>query len=366
MALLKDLYNTTFYKQLSTCLAEAIPGFDKKKFLKQVDVPALESMELKARMRHTTIVLHDFLSQDYPEALTQIASLIKVLRAHDFAEHGLVFMFLPDYIECYGLNDYSKSVKALEEVTQFISCEFAVRPFLIKYGEKMVKQMEKWSKHKSFHVRRFASEGARPALPWSMAVPALKQHPEQVLPILENLKNDPHPWVRKSVANNLNDISKYNADIVLDVAGRWQGISAETDAIIKHGCRTLLKRGNAAILSHYQLDSSTLSVKDFAIVTPEVIVGNSLEFSFSVKNEHTAKQKVRLEYAVYYRMGKNQYSKKVFKISEREFGAGETAVIKRKQSFKIITTRRFYPGIHQLAIIVNGAEGQKMEFRLGM
>jgi hypothetical protein len=197
-----------------------------------------------------------------------------------------------------------------------------------------------------------------------MAVPALKKHPEQVLPILENLKNDPHPWVRKSVANNLNDISKYNADLVLDIASRWKGISAETDAIIKHGCRTLLKRGNAAILSHYQLDSSTLTVQDFNIINPDVSVGNSLEFSFSVKNERSSRQKVRLEYAVYYRMAKNQYSKKVFKISERELSAGETAVIKRKQSFKIITTRRFYPGIHQLAVIVNGAEGHKLTFTL--
>ncbi|MCK7554282.1 DNA alkylation repair protein [Chitinophaga sedimenti] len=364
MAALKDIYNPTFYKHLANALEQAVPGFNSKQFLKQANVPALAGMELKARMRHTTQVLHAHLSKDYPEALQQISSLIKILKQYDFADYSLAFIFLPDYIECYGLQHYTASVKALEEVTQFISCEFAVRPFLLKYGDKMLAQMEKWSKHKNHHVRRFASEGSRPKLPWAMAVPSLKQNPAPVLRILENLKDDPHPWVRKSVANNLNDISKDHPDLVLDVAARWKGLGADTDAIIKHGCRTLLKRGNTAILSHYQLDSTGLHFSEFRVLTPEVKTGGHLHFRFSVRNTAATTRVLRLEYAIYYRMQRDQFSKKVFKISEREIRAGESLAIERKQSFKIITTRKFYAGGHRVAVILNGSEQNTADFVL--
>ncbi|UYQ94537.1 DNA alkylation repair protein [Chitinophaga horti] len=356
MGLLKDIYNTSFYKELASCLHTAVPGFNKARFLRDVDVPALYDMELKARMRHTTQVLHAHLSQDYPTALQQISALLVELRRRKFGEYALVFMFLPDYIECYGLQHYGPSVKALEEVTQFISCEFAVRPFLLQYGDKMLKQMERWSKHKSPHVRRLSSEGARPRLPWAIAVPMLKKDPALVLPILENLKQDPDPSVRKSVANNLNDISKEHPALVLDVAVRWKGLGPETDAIIKHGCRTMLKRGDAAIFSHYALDSSFLGFSAFKIHTKTVQSGDYLEFSFTVKNNDAVLQKVRLEYAIYYRMQRDQFTRKVFKISERDMLPGESQNIRRRQSFKPITTRRYYEGSHQVAVILNGTE----------
>jgi 3-methyladenine DNA glycosylase AlkC len=155
---------------------------------------------------------------------------------------GLVYIFLPDYIEQYGLEDFESSVKAIENVTRFVSCEFAVRPFILKYGGTMMKKMRTWSLHKSYHVRRLSSEGSRPRLPWAISIPELKKDPSPILPILENLKNDPSEWVRRSVANNLNDIAKDHPGLVIELARKWKGISRETDAIIKHGSRTLLKK----------------------------------------------------------------------------------------------------------------------------
>ena len=148
----------------------------------------------------------------------------------------------------------------------------------------MMLQMLEWSLHESYKVRRFASEGSRPALPWAMAVPFLKKSPALILPILENLKNDPSEWVRRSVANNLNDISKIQPEIVLEIAASWKGISSETDAIIKHGCRSLLKQGHADILLHYALESKHIELDHFLITTPTVQIGDSLAFSFFVKN----------------------------------------------------------------------------------
>ncbi len=364
MALLKDLYSESFYKKLTDALEVVLPGFDAKSFTKEIYSDSFYTMELKQRMRHTTIVMHEFFPPLFSDASKVLIRLVTQLRKNEVSEDQLAFMFLPDYIECYGLDDYKNGVKMLEFMTQFVSCEFAVRPFLIRYNDKMMAQMLQWSQHESYKVRRFASEGSRPALPWAMAVPFLKKDPALVLPILENLKNDPSEWVRRSVANNLNDISKIKPEIVLELAGRWKGISKETDAIIKHGCRSLLKQGHADILLHYALESKHIELDHFRISTPTVQIGDSLAFSFSVKNIGLIEQPVRLEYAVYYKRLNGSASKKVFKISERIFEPGERAQIARKQSFKIITTRKFYPGTHQLSIILNGKESTLQDFEL--
>jgi hypothetical protein len=197
-----------------------------------------------------------------------------------------------------------------------------------------------------------------------MALPALKKDPSAILPILENLKNDPGEWVRRSVANNLNDIAKDNPQVVLRIAAKWKGLSRETDAIVKHGCRTLLKQGHPEVLKFYNLDGSNLAVADFKVLTPEVGIGDYLSFSFTVANNHSEPLIVRLEYAIYYRKQNGQLTRKVFKISERICQPAEIIKVTRRQSFKMITTRKFYEGEHKIAIVVNGVEQQPEPFVL--
>ena len=221
---------------------------------------------------------------DFKKDIALIKNLITLLRKKGIGEDGLAYMFLPDYIEVYGIDDYETSVDALEFTTQFVSCEFAVRPFLIKYHEPMVAQMLAWSKHENHKVRRLASEGSRPRLPWAMAVPVLKKDISPILPILENLKADPSEYVRRSVANNLNDIAKDFPEVVLAIAARWTGISKETDAIIKHGSRTLLKQGHTEILAHYGLHTKGIELSNFKVLTPQISIGDSVEFVFTVSN----------------------------------------------------------------------------------
>jgi 3-methyladenine DNA glycosylase AlkC len=361
-SLLKDIYSVGFYNSFAAVLATVIPTFDKERYLSLTFTGEFENMALKERMRHNATVLHEFMPDDYLKAVKVMEKIITSLRERQFGVDSLAMMFLPDYIEVYGLDHYEHSVKALEFVTQFVSCEFAVRPFLLKYTDKMLAQMLEWSLHESYKVRRFASEGSRPRLPWAMAIPALKKDPAAVLLILENLKNDPSEWVRRSVANNLNDISKDHPAVMMTIARKWHGISKETDAIIKHGCRTLLKQGHMEVLNHYGLESKSLTMAGFSVLTPGVKIGESLEFAFSVSNDHTEPQTVRLEYGVYYNKANGQLTKKVFKISERIYQPGEKAQISRKQSFKLITTRRFYPGKHQLSVIINGEEKEIKTF----
>ncbi|MBG6233862.1 3-methyladenine DNA glycosylase AlkC [Pedobacter sp. CAN_A7] len=354
--MLKNLYGTAFYVSVATALSKVLPAFDSVKFKSLIFNEQFQHMELKERMRHTTLVLHEFMPAQFTAAVPVIYKLINELRQMGRGEDELAFIFLPDYLEVYGIDDFQASVPALEFVTQFVSCEFAVRPFLIKYFDQMMEQMKLWSRHESAKVRRLATEGSRPRLPWAMAIPQLKKDPALILPILENLKNDPSESVRRSVANNLNDISKDNPEVVLLLAKEWLGHSKETDAIMKHGCRTLLKQGHADILSHYGLDTEGLLVTDFKMKTPLVMMGDAMAFSFSIQNTNTASKTIRLEYGLFYKKANGTLARKVFKISERIYKAGERVVIERKQSFRPITTRVFYPGEHQLSLIINGEE----------
>ena len=364
MGLIKDIYSVSFYEKFGQAVAEVHPAFNKQKFIDAIYEGDFAKKEWKERMQHTTVVLHQFMPDNFPEAVILIDKIIKNLKKNSFTDGNLAFIFFADYIEKYGLDDFKTSAKAFVSITQFISCEFAVRPFILKYKEKMIHEMTKWSLHDNHHVRRLSSEGSRPRLPWAMAIPFLKKDPTSILPILENLKNDPSEYVRRSVANNLNDIVKDNPEIVLEIAQRWKGISKETDGIIKHGCRTLLKQGHPEILSHYGLESANIELSNFEIKTPKVEIGAYLQFQFHLNNKNDEAKTIRLEYAVHYKKSKGHLAKKVFKISEKIYQPQQLTKVERKQSFKLITTRVFHTGVHQLSIIINGTESEALEFEL--
>lgn len=364
MGLIKDIYSVSFYEKFSQAVAEVHPSFNKQKFIEAIYEGDFAQKEWKERMKHTTVVLHQFMPQNFPEAVSLIDKIIQNLKKNNFTDGNLAFIFFADYIEIYGLDDFKTSAKAFVSITQFISCEFAVRPFVLKYKEEMISEMVKWSLHENHHVRRLASEGSRPRLPWAMAIPFLKKDPSSILPILENLKNDPSEYVRRSVANNLNDIAKDNPQIVLEIANKWKGHSKETDGIIKHGSRTLLKQGHPEILSHYGLESTNIELSSFEIKTPVVKIGDYLQFHFHLNNKNENPKTIRLEYAVHYKKAKGHLAKKVFKISEKIYHPNQLIKVERNQSFKLITTRVFHVGAHQLSIIINGTESEVLEFEL--
>jgi len=372
----KNMYNEQFFDRFTKDLKLVIDDFDAREFVFQIMDDEWENRELKQRCSHITTILKKFLPADYKEAIAKILELLDHVekRKPDFAKiddkkYGLILeygMILDNYIEQYGLDDYETSVKAIERITQFSSCEFSTHPFIVKYPIEMMKQMLVWSKHEHWGVRRLASEGCRPRLPWAMALPNLKKDPTSIIPILENLKNDPARFVRLSVANNLNDIAKDNPQIVIDLVKRWKGESEEVDWIIKHGCRTLLKQGNQEIMELFGFGSTAknISIENFQISTPKVKVGDSLEFSFNLLNNNDKKTKIRLEYGIYYQKANGTLTKKVHKISEKEYAGNSTTKIIRKHSFKVVTTRKFHLGLHQVAVIINGNEFEKYNFEL--
>ncbi|OIQ21653.1 MAG: DNA alkylation repair protein [Flavobacterium sp. MedPE-SWcel] len=364
----KNIYSQAFFDQFTNVMAEVVTSFNTKQFLTEIFDASWDDRELKQRMRHTTEVLHKQLSRDYKK---DIADLLRFMRVWDDKAvkvgqyDSLAFMFLADYVELYGLDDFETSMMATEVITPFTSCEFSIRPFIIKYPEKGMKQMLAWSKHENLHVRRLASEGCRPRLPWAMALPGLKKDPTLILPILENLKNDTSEYVRRSVANNLNDIAKDNPETVIETAKRWKGETKETDWVVKHACRTLLKQGNQELMGLFGFGSiKDINIKNFNLLTSRVRIGEALAFRFELENRSEVVTKIRLEYNIYYMKANGKLAPKVFKISEKDYETDSTTIIERKQSFKIITTRKFHLGEHQVALVINGNELDKYNFEL--
>lgn len=363
--LFKNIYNPAFFDRFTKCVKEVYPSFHTDSFLKAIYDNEWESKELKQRMRHITLALEDHLTDDLKTNVDILLDLIPVLKQNDFRSDNLEFIFLPDFVEVYGIDHHDIAIDAFEEITKFVSCEFAVRPFIINSPEKMMQQMTTWSRHKHPMVRRLSSEGYRPRLPWAMALPDLKKNPAPILPILERLKSDSSESVRRSVANNLNDISKDNPDIVIQLATKWKGESKEVDWVVKHACRTLLKQGIPEVMLLFGFGKTNhIKIEKFKISTPIVTVGGNLEFSFVLHNKNRKNSKLRLEYGLYYQKANGTLSKKVFKISEKEYPGVSATLITRKQPFKIITTRKLHVGLHQVSLILNGVELEKKDFHL--
>lgn len=373
----KNIFNEQFFHKFTEDIKLVIDDFDTDLFMSKIIDNSWSDRGYKQRISHIAAILGEFLPADYDKAISIIMDLLDCVKGKlpDFSkidddnfnllmlEYGAVF---DNYIEQYGLDCYETSIKAIEKVTQFTSCEFVTHAFISKYPEEMMKQMLAWSTHEHWGVRRLASEGCRPRLPWAMSLPNLKKDPRPIIPILENLKNDPARFVRLSVANNLNDISKDNPEIVIEIVKQWKGESANVDWVIKHGCRTLLKQGNPEVMKLLGLNAGmeNIRVKSFRILTSEVKVGDSLEFSFELWNNHINKTKIRLEYVIYYQKANGTLSKKVHKISEKEYAGNSKTSIIRKHSFKVVTTRKFHCGLHQVAVIINGNEFEKRDFEL--
>jgi 3-methyladenine DNA glycosylase AlkC len=366
--LFKNIFSSELFEHVGNALSSLNSNFDEVEFRTQIYDFGWDKMEFKERMHHIAIVLRSHLSDDYGDCVNELYLMIDYFKntsADKIKFSELAFVFIPDLIEKYGIDDFEVSVAAFENITPFTTCEYAVRPFIIKNEDRMLTKVLEWTKHKDENVRRLASEGSRPRLPWGIAIQSFKNNPEPIIPILEALKNDSSEYVRKSVANSLNDISKDNPQIVIDIAKRWKGKSKETDWIVKHACRTLLKAGNVEVLQLFGFCApDNIVVNELTLQADIISIGDDLEFSFELHNQSLKKENIRLEYAIYYFKKNGTLSKKVYKISEKVYAPKSITIISRRQSFKLITTRKFHAGKHIVSIIINGIEVRKRTFEL--
>lgn len=356
--LLKNLYDENYINILSNNIINNYANFDKNSFIASVFDENWCKKELKQRMRHISKTLHRFLPSRYEESISILKNTFFLMNT----QYSLENMIFQDFVEVYGLEYFKTSMDALESFTINSSSEFAIRQFILRYPDETIGKMELWARDNNEHIRRLSCEGCRPRLPWAVALPKYKENPEDILDILEILKDDESLYVRKSVANNLNDISKDNPQILKDITKKWIGANQNRDWILKHGCRTLLKNGDKDILEIFGFKAHKDILIDDFVLDNKVKMGEKLQFSFRVVSTENL-GKLRVEYAIYFLRQNNKYSKKVFKISEGIYHQ-KSKNISKYYSFKPISTRKYYTGVHKLAIIVNGISLEEKEFTI--
>ncbi|WP_019909566.1 hypothetical protein [Paenibacillus sp. HW567] len=353
---LKAIYNEDFLRSFGSKLKSAYKEFELEGFVAAALKDPWEELELKGRMRRVTETMGAFLPQSYEDA-------IKILFAIDEECVGFPYLIFPDFVEVFGgdREHWDLSMAALERFTPKSSAEFAVRPFLLRDPQRMMVQMLSWSQHPNEHVRRLSSEGCRPRLPWAQALPVFKRDPSPVLPVLEQLKADPSLYVRKSVANNLNDIAKDHPEVVIATARRWQGQSAHTDWIIRHGCRTLIRKADPAVMALFgyaeQADDTPLAVSAALFVEPSVLrIGGSSELAYALTIREGEAVRIRIEYGIDFVKAGGKTSRKLFLLSDKTVPGGTRLTGKRIHSWADLTTRRHYAGSHTISLLVNGRE----------
>ncbi|MDF2572337.1 MAG: putative alkylation repair enzyme, partial [Sporomusa sp.] len=291
---LKNIYTSKFLQDFGYMVSTAYRKFPCEQFVASVLAHPWDELSLRARMQRIAEVLGKYLPKHYEDALAVLFSI-------DEDCNGFPYLFLPDFVTTYGLSEehWDLSMKALEHFTQHSSSEFAIRPFILKEPARAMKYMLQCSLHPNEHVRRFSSEGCRPRLPWSMDLSLFKKDPSPVLEVLENLKADSSLSVRKSVANNLNDIAKDNPELVLKTVKHWIGTSLDTDWILRQGCRTLIRKADPDALALFGYTKSTEEkplIKN-AVLTVEpnqLHIGDSCNLYYSLDIDWETQAHIRL------------------------------------------------------------------------
>lgn len=279
---------------------------------------------------------------------------------------GMQVWPLTRWVELRGLEQPAESLAALKEMTRRFTGEFAVRPFLAADPEGTLAVLKGWTASPDQQVRRLCSEGSRPRLPWGMRLQCFVKDPEPLFPLLELLKHDPEEYVRRSVANNLNDISKDHPDRVVEVCAAWQADGSELTAkIVRHATRSLVKQGHPGALRLLgftvppQVQAGTLTVS-----AGQVAMGDAIRFSVELRSTSAEPQRWAVDYVVHHVKARGGTTPKVFKGSARDIEPGQVIDMARNHSFKKVSTRKYYPGTHALEVVVNGVSVAKAEFEL--
>jgi 3-methyladenine DNA glycosylase AlkC len=348
----KNMINPTVVKKIGKIFHEVYPKFNEKRFHK---VSAnLADLELKLRVLAITDGLRVELPGNYPEDTKLIE---KVLSQKKLT--GFELWPVSEYISQYGTEHFDESLDLMYLLTQQFTSEFAVRPFLQKDPQRILKKFKSWIKDENVHIRRWISEGSRPLLPWGGKIQSFIKKPE-TLHLLEELKYDSELYVRKSVANHLNDISKHHPELVVSTLKEWVKKSPKLHLdkihwIKKQALRTLIKKGHKNALSLMGVSHDhDVKVKTLKLNKKDVKLGDGLEFELVLESTSKKSQKLIVDYVIGFMKSNGKISKKVFKLKAFEIEHGEKLIIKKRHALKKITTMTFYPGQHSLGIQVNG------------
>lgn len=349
----KHFINADVVQRIADSIASVAKDFPKSEF-KSV-VKELPPLELKARVLLLSQRLHQHLPPHFPQA---VAVLLKSLNKKSLK--GFDLWPYTHYVQTQGIEHLEVSLDALRTLTQLFTSEFAVRPFLKIHTNKSLDYLIACAKDENVHVRRWSSEGSRSRLPWGERLDIFIKQPQLTLPILELLKYDEELYVRKSVANHLNDIAKDNPQVVLKCLARWiqNCPKPHYDKIMwitRHALRTLIKNGDAAALKLIGVsDKAQIKVERLRLAKKSIKVGDHLNFDFSIHSQSRKSQKLIIDYVIHHQKAGGKTAPKVFKLKAVDLLPGQSLTITKKHSLKPVTTRKYYLGKHRVEIQING------------
>ena len=361
----KHLINAKVVRAMSASLVNAHPSFDAKSFARVA--PKLDALEFKPRVQAISAALAAHLPSDFRKALPII------VRA---AQDGTlkVFELWPyfDFVQTHGLEHPKESLAALRTLTPLFTAEWAVRPYLTQHRALTYKTLAGWLRDDNEHVRRWISEGTRPRLPWGERLGDAVRDPSEGLRLLEGLKHDDSLYVRKSVANHLNDIAKDHPELVVRTLKTWAAEcpaqhAEKIDWITRRALRTLIKEGHAKALALIGIGTKTEAVvQDLTLNKTSLKFPDTLEFSFTISTDARKAQKLVVDYVIHHVKSNQERSPKVFKLKTFTLPARGSVTITKRHALKPITTRVYHAGLHLLEIQVNGSILARQEWTLRM
>ncbi|MCX2729563.1 DNA alkylation repair protein [Saccharopolyspora sp. NFXS83] len=321
-------------------------------------------------LRERSDLLRDALLADLPDGYDEFANVVRAAgdRAPTFT--GWLIWPVTSAVAAKAIEDgrpaaFEDALALLAELTDRLSSEFALRSLLNHDLDRALAVISGWTGSENEGVRRLASEGTRPSLPWAVRVPRLLTEPSSTLPILADLHRDDSEYVRRSVANHLNDLSRVDPGLVTSTAAKWL---AEPDAntlrVVRHGLRTLVKRGHPEALRLLGFAPVRVDVTGPNLATDAVAIGEVLTFTASVHNPEPEPARLVIDYLVHHRKADGGQTAKTFKLTTRTLAPGETVDLTRAHPFRVLTTRRYHPGPHGIELQVNGVRSGRVDFTL--
>ena len=364
---MNELINRHAVETLADIMAEAAPGAQWPALT--IAGTTLDGLSLRGRTDHVCGALLDDLRRlPRPGYMTAAAIFRRALDHPGFT--GWVLWPVSEAavtlaLESGGTPDFKDCLALLAELTPRLTGEFAIRRLLARDPDTSLQAILAWTGHPDEHVRRLASEGTRAYLPWAVRVPALVQRPAATLPILDALYRDPSEYVRRSVANHLNDLARHAPDVVVATAAGWLAApDTNTAWVVRHGLRTLVKKAHPGALALQGFVPASVTVTELRLDRDVVAMPEDLGFEFEISNTGTGDARLAVDYAVHYRKANGTQAVKIFKLTALTLAAGETRLLAKRHAFRPMTTRVHHPGMHALELQINGVRHGRAEFRL--
>ena len=362
----KNMISENVAKQTAKAILRNYPEFNQKSFLKNIG-DELSPLELKDRVVWLAKKLHEYLPKDQKKSLKILKGAIRQNDKDSIGLSGFSVWPLTEYVARFGLDDFDESMNVLKEMTKVFTAEFAVRAFFIYDEKRTLKFFQTWVNDKNEHVRRLVSEGSRPLLPWGQKLTGFVKDPLATWSLLDQLKDDEAEYVRKSVANHINDHSKNHPDLVVKKLLEWKKQNKENkniDWVIRHATRTLIKKGHPKAFLLHGVEAGKVEVLSQKILTKKVELGKTLQVEVELKNSSAMRLKIILDHEIHLLKSNGTHNIKCFKGKSVELSGGEKTKVSFNVPLKPVTTRTYYSGKHYWNIKVNGKSEKRLSFTL--